>query len=72
MPLPASTLERNQSRRSLAAMRVKPEFYRDQAQRCRDLAKVAANKSLRETLMGVAKEYDRLAAEADRHGPAND
>jgi len=43
-------------------MRLKSEFCRDQAKRMRAIAK-RAPKELRDELLAVAREYDRLADE---------
>ena len=47
-------------------MKPKPEYYRAQAERCRNLAKGALDWDLQQTLMDVAAEYDKLAHEAER------
>ena len=47
-------------------MRVKPEYYRQQAKRCRDLSKQTIERDVRAKLQTVAMEYDRLAEEAER------
>jgi hypothetical protein len=47
-------------------MRVRPEHYRAQARRSRELAKHALNKEIAVHLLQVAEEYDKLAIEAER------
>ena len=47
-------------------MEAKAGYYRDQAQRCRDLAKSATDWSIRQTLLDAALEYDKHAERADR------
>jgi hypothetical protein len=44
---------------------VKPGYYREQAARCRRLATRTLDREIKETLLGAAKEYDRLAEEAE-------
>ena len=45
-------------------MRVKPEFYRDQAAKSRELAARVKDAEIRAHLLEVAREYDKLAHEA--------
>jgi hypothetical protein len=45
---------------------VQAEYYREQAQRCRVLAKGATDWSIRQTLLDAALEYDKLAERADK------
>jgi hypothetical protein len=47
-------------------MEAKAEYYREQAQRCRALAKSATDWSIRQTLLDAAVEYDKLAERAAR------
>ena len=47
-------------------MEAKADYYREQAQRCRGLAKGATDWSIRQTLLDAALEYDKLAERADR------
>ena len=47
-------------------MEAKAEYYRDQAQRCRHLAKGTTDWSIRQTLLDAALEYDKLAERADK------
>ena len=47
-------------------MKVKPRYYREQAQRSRDLAKQALLSDIRRHLLRVAEEYDNLADEAEK------
>jgi hypothetical protein len=49
-------------------MRVKPEYYRTQAKLSRELAETASDEELKETLLNVAEQYDRLAEDAERKG----
>jgi hypothetical protein len=44
----------------------KAGHYREQAQRCRDLAKGATDFGIRQTLLDAALEYDKLAERADK------
>ena len=46
-------------------MRAKPAYYREQAQRCRDLAARIMDLQAKTTLLSVALEYDVLAREAE-------
>ena len=50
------------------AKEAKAEYYRKQAQRCRDLAKDATDWSIRQTLLDAALEYDKLADRAEKKG----
>jgi len=45
---------------------VKPDYYREQAKRCRAMAKRTLDDDARLTLLTVAIEYDALAAEAEK------
>ena len=47
-------------------MQPKPEYYREQAERCRNLAKSILNWDAKQTLLDVAEEYEKLAREAER------
>jgi hypothetical protein len=49
-------------------MRVRPDHYRAQARRSRELSKLALNKEIALHLLRVAEEYDRLAEEAEGKG----
>ena len=42
-------------------MRVEPEYYREQAKRSRNLARRTKDPDIRDHLMDVAKQYDKLA-----------
>lgn len=44
----------------------KPEYYREQAERCRNPAKSILNWDVNQTLLDVAEEYEKLAKEAER------
>ena len=46
-------------------MEVKAEYYREQANRCRDLARRITDAEAKTTLLKVALEYDGLAREAE-------
>lgn len=48
-------------------MRVEPEFFRVQAIRLRKLSKIATNPLVRDELIRIAAEYDKLADDSD-HG----
>ena len=45
-------------------MPIDPEYYRKQAKISRELAEDAPDEELRETLLNVAAQYDRLAGHA--------
>lgn len=45
-------------------MRVRPEYYREQAKRSRDLAARTRVDEIKTHLMSVAEQYDKLAQEA--------
>jgi hypothetical protein len=47
-------------------VKVKPGYYREQAQRSRNLAKQAVLSDIRRHLLKVAEEYDNLAEEAEK------
>ena len=47
-------------------MQAKPEYYRAQAERCRNLATSVLDWDLKQTLLDVADEYAKLANEAER------
>ena len=49
-------------------MRVKPAFYREQAQLSRELAERTEDPEISLHLRSVAKQYDKLADEAERGG----
>lgn len=42
-------------------MRAKPEYYREQAARTRDLAARAKEKDIKANLLAVAERYEHLA-----------
>ena len=46
-------------------MRVKPEYYRQQAERSRELAAKTRIADIRAHLLSVAEQYDKLAGEAE-------
>ena len=50
-------------------MIVRPEYYREQAKRCRLLAKRTIDREIADTLRGAAAEYDKLAENAERERP---
>ena len=47
-------------------MEAKADYYRQQAHRCRDLARGTTDWSIRQTLLDAALEYDKLAERADK------
>jgi len=47
-------------------MRAKPEYYRQQAIRTRELATRAKEKDLKANLLEVAERYDHLAESAEK------
>ena len=47
-------------------MRVQSQFFREQATRLRRLAKSSKDKSIRDELIKVAIEYDRLAEKDEK------
>ena len=49
-------------------MPIDPEYYRKQAKISRELAEDAPDEELRETLLNVAGQYDRLAELAEKKG----
>ena len=49
-------------------MKVRPEFLRAQAIRMRDIAKGSRDKAVRDELITVAIEYDKLADKAEKEG----
>jgi hypothetical protein len=49
-------------------MRAKPEYYREQARRTRELAARAKEKDIKANLFDVADRYDQLAVSAE-HEP---
>ena len=49
-------------------MPVRPEYYREQARRSRELAKRAVDLEITQHLRSVAEQYDRLAKEAEAKG----
>lgn len=49
-------------------MRAKPEYYRSQAIRTRELAERAKEKDIKANLLEVAERYDRLAVEEAKRG----
>ena len=49
-------------------MEMTARYYREQADRCRQLAKRVLDWSTRKTLLDVAIEYEKLAARAERKG----
>lgn len=48
-------------------MRVRPDHYRAQARRSRELAKRPLNKEIALHLVRVAEAYEKLAQDAERH-----
>jgi hypothetical protein len=51
----------------VATVRAKPEYYREQAERCRNLAEEKhLDADAKAHLLDVAGQYDRLALEAER------
>lgn len=50
----------------IGRMTVKPEYYREQARRSRELAKKTLVKEVKSHLLLVAEEYEKLAGEAER------
>lgn len=46
-------------------MRARPEYFREQAERSRHLAARTRDKELKEHLLSVAEQYDKLAEEAE-------
>jgi hypothetical protein len=48
-------------------MHVKPAFYREQAQLSRELAERSEDHEISLHLHSVAKQYDRLAEEAEKN-----
>lgn len=46
-------------------MRAKPEYYREQARRTRELAAKTRDKSLSANLLEVAERYDALAVSTE-------
>ena len=61
--------EPGKSQPGKASVRVKPEYYRQQAERSRALSKRALVGEIRSHLLKVAEEYDRLADEAAAKDP---
>ena len=51
-------------------MRVKSEFFREQATRLRVIAHSSKDKATRDDLIKVAIEYDTLADKAEKERPA--
>jgi hypothetical protein len=47
-------------------MRVRSEYYREKAKRCRVLAKRTIDAEIAETLRGAATDYDQLAMNAEK------
>ncbi len=45
-----------------------PAYLLSQAERCRKLARTATDQTLRETLLGMAKEYEERAERAGNPG----
>jgi hypothetical protein len=45
------------------------KYYREQAERCRELARNCVDEELHDKLKAVAEEYDRLAKDAAKFGP---
>jgi hypothetical protein len=50
-------------------MPTRAQFFRDQAQRCRDLAAKAIKAEIRQGLLDMATDFDRFADELDGAGP---
>lgn len=48
-----------------SVVRVKPEYYREQAKRSRELAKKASEADIKAHLLSVAEQYDKLAEEVE-------
>ena len=46
-------------------MRVNPVYYRQQAERSRDLAEKTSDAEIKAHLISVAEQYDKLAKEAE-------
>ena len=46
-------------------MKPKADFYRQEAERCRDLAKAIQDANAKDHMLDVARQYDRLAEEAE-------
>jgi hypothetical protein len=46
-------------------VRVKPEYYREQAKRSRELARKASDADIKAHLLSVAEQYDKLAQETE-------
>ena len=45
------------------------KYYREQAERCRELARNCVDEELHDKLNAVAEEYDQLAKDAAKSGP---
>ncbi len=51
-----------------AAMRAKPDYYRAEADRSREIAKRCGDAATRAHLLDVAAQYEKLAEKAERGG----
>ena len=51
-------------------MRAKPDYYRNQATRTRELAARAKEKDIKANLLEVAERYDQLAVSAEARDEA--
>jgi hypothetical protein len=51
-------------------MRAKPEYYRDQARRTREVAERSKEKDIKANLLDVADRYDQLAVSAEQEPEA--
>lgn len=50
------------------AVKPKPEFYRLEAERCRQLAEAIPDAEAKQHMLDVARQYEKLAVEAESKG----